>query len=339
MNPPSVTDAYSQQILHRILDANLDRAREGLRILEEWCRFGLNDAVLTAELKHLRQTLGSWHSDAIRQGRDTPGDLGTGLTHPREEERETLQSVVRVNCSRVQEALRALEEYGKLYAAEMASGAKQMRYRLYHLEGLLTGDRRRQQLAQARLYLVTSPQERLLETVEAALKGGTDIVQYREKSADDRLRLETAAKMKDICHRHGALFIVNDRVDIAAVVGADGVHLGQQDMPMEAARRILGPGPIVGRSTTNPQEMQRAIDEAADYIGVGPVHATPTKPGKAAAGYDYVRYAVERAPMPWFAIGGIDLSNVAAVCEAGASGVAVVRALMAAGDPTAAAAD
>lgn len=333
MNSEPIAENQSQKVLYRILDANLDRAREGLRIIEEWCRFGLNDITLTEEIKNLRQTLGRWHSDALRQSRDTPGDTGTTLSHPQEEKRDDLQTVVQVNCCRVQEALRVLEEYGKLYATEMANGAKQMRYQLYTLESKLLGHGLRQRLSQAHTYLVTSPSERLLEIVEAALKGGIDIVQYREKTADDEVRLELASKMKGLCHDYNALFIVNDRVDIAAAVGADGVHLGQQDLPMAAARSILGPLPIVGRSTTSPSEMARAIDEGADYIGVGPVYATPTKPGKAAAGYDYIRYAVANAPMPWFAIGGIDLTNVAAVREAGASGVAVVRAIMQADDP------
>ena len=141
--------------------------------------------------------------------------------------------------------------------------------------------------------------------------------------------------MKTLCHQYGALFIVNDRVDIAVAVDADGVHLGQQDMPMPMARRILGAGKIVGRSTTNPQELTRALDEGADYIGVGPVHATPTKPGKAAAGNEYVRYAAEHATMPWFTIGGLNADNLAPTLAAGATRVAVVRALMEAEDPTA----
>ena len=334
MNSVPIAEEQSQKVLYRILDANLDRAREGLRIIEEWCRFGLNDASLTEQIKHLRQTLGSWHSDELRQNRDTPGDLGTALSHPQEQQRDTLQTVVQVNCCRVQEALRVLEEYGKLHSADMANGAKQMRYQLYTLESNPLGHTLRQRLAKAHTYLVTSPHDQLLAIVAAALKGGIDIVQYREKTADDEVRLELAGKMKSLCHQYNALFIVNDRVDIAAAVGADGVHLGQQDLPMEAARHILGPLPIVGRSTTCPEEMTRAINEGADYIGVGPVHATPTKPGKAAAGYDYVRYAVDHAPMPWFAIGGIDLTNVAAAREAGAPSVAIVRAIMQADDPT-----
>ena len=341
------TEANRSALL-RIIDANLDRAREGLRVLEEWCRFGINNEQATAQIKHLRQAIGSWHSNDIRAARDTPGDLGTQLTHPQEATRTDITQVLQVNFARTQEALRVLEEYGKLYSAEMASECKQMRYQLYTLDSqvlapLLTAansakaiaKQRFKKLEQARTYLVTSPVDNLLEVVEAALQGGIAIVQYREKSADDETRVATAKQMRALCHQYNALFIVNDRTDIAAASDADGVHLGQQDLPMPIARQILGPDKIVGRSTTNPQEMQRAIDEGADYIGVGPVHATPTKPGKAAAGNDYVRYAAKHAPMPWFTIGGLNAENLAPTLAAGATRVAVVRALMQAPDPAA----
>ncbi|TAF09370.1 MAG: thiamine phosphate synthase, partial [Nostocales cyanobacterium] len=131
-----------------------------------------------------------------------------------------------------------------------------------------------------------------------------------------------------------ALFIINDRVDLALAVDADGVHLGQQDMPIAVARQLLGPQKLIGRSTTNSHEMQRAISEGADYIGVGPVYETPTKAGKAAAGLDYVKYAAKNSPIPWFAIGGIDTSNINDVIDAGAQRVAVVRSIMQAEQPT-----
>lgn len=314
--------------LYRILDANLDRAREGLRIIEEWCRFGLNDSALTEQLKQLRQLLAAWHTPEIRLARDTPGDAGTHLTHPQEAERTSLTQVLQVNFSRTQEALRVLEEYGKLHDRQMAAACKQMRYRVYGLDSQLLGHQRRQQLARSRLYLVTSPSEQLLPTVEAALQGGTSLVQYREKAADDCERLAVAQQMSALCHRYGALFIVNDRVDLALAANADGVHLGQQDLPVAAARQLLGFDRLIGRSTTNPEELQRALAEGADYIGVGPVYETPTKPGKSAAGAEYLRYAREHATVPWFAIGGINADNLAAVLEAGAERVAVVRALM-----------
>lgn len=324
----------SQSLIYRILDANLDRAREGLRIIEEWCRFGLNSAPLTEECKSLRQELAKWHRDEFRAARDTLGDPGTDLSHPQEEQRYSLSEVLRSNFCRVQEALRVLEEYGKLDSAAMGAACKQLRYRVYTLESQLTGWQRHQKLQSAYLYLVTSPVENLLAVVEAALEGGLTLVQYRDKDADDLTRLRTAEKLKQLCHRYGALFLINDRVDLALAVEADGVHLGQQDVPIAFARQLLGPQRLIGRSTTNPEEMRRALQDGADYIGVGPVYATPTKVGKPAAGLEYVRYAVQHATVPWFAIGGINPENLADVLTAGAERVAVVRAIMEAEQPT-----
>lgn len=320
--------------VYRILDANLDRAREGLRIIEEWCRFGLNNLAQTEQLKHLRQSLAQWHAPELRLARNTPGDLGTGLTHPQEVERTNVTAVLQANFCRTQEALRVLEEYGKLYREDFAIACKEMRYQVYTLESELLGGQRHQRLQRALTYLVTSPHENLLAIVEAALQGGIAIVQYRDKQADDAIRLDLAQELKALCHRYNALFLVNDRVDLALAVEADGVHLGQNDIPIAAARRLLGSDRIIGRSTTNSDEMQRAVAEGADYIGIGPVYATPTKPDKAAAGLDYVRYAATQASLPWFAIGGINTENLAEVLQAGAERVAVVRAIIEAESPT-----
>ncbi|MFN6535218.1 MAG: thiamine phosphate synthase [Nostoc sp. EkiNYC01] len=323
-----------QQVVYRILDANLDRAREGLRIIEEWCRFGLNNAQLSLECKRLRQEVAKWHTPELRAARDTPSDPGTELTHPQEEERASIKSVLQANFCRIEEALRVLEEYSKLYHPTMAKASKQMRYQVYTLESNLMGHQRHQLLWRSRLYLVTSPSDTLLNTVEAALKGGLTLVQYREKTADDSLRLEQARKLRQLCHIYGALFIVNDRVDLALAVDADGVHLGQQDMSITVARQLLGSQRLIGLSTTNQEEMQRAIAENVDYIGVGPVYETPTKVGKAAAGLEYVSYAAKNCSIPWFAIGGIDANNINDVIDAGAERVAVVRSLMQAEQPT-----
>ncbi len=324
----------AQPALYRILDANLDRAREGLRIIEEWCRFGLNNPSLTQTCKTLRQELASWHHAELREARDTPGDPGTHLSHPKEEQRTSIEQVLLVNCCRVQEALRVLEEYGKIYDPKFGAACKQMRYEVYTLESTLLAHHRHQRLQQALLYLVTSPSENLFGVVEAALQGGLTLVQYRDKDTDDVVRLQNARKLKALCHEYGALFLMNDRVDLAVAVEADGVHLGQQDVPIAFARQLLGSQRIIGRSTTNPEEMRRALAEGADYIGVGPVFETPTKPSKAAAGFDYVRYAAENSPVPWFAIGGIDTENVNEVIAAGADRVAVVRSIMEAEQPT-----
>jgi thiamine-phosphate pyrophosphorylase len=318
----------------RILDANLDRSREGLRIIEEWCRFGLNDSQLAQSCKEMRQELARWHRLDLRLARDTPADVGTSLSHPAEETRSSLANLLQANLCRVQEALRVLEEYGKLYNPLMGESFKQLRYQVYAIESQLLATQRLQQLKAARLYLVTSPSENLLAIVEASLKGGLTLVQYRDKNTDDLIRFQNAQTLCQLCHDYGALFLVNDRVDLALAVNADGIHLGQQDLPIAIARQILGPNRIIGRSTTNPQEMAKAIAEGADYIGVGPVYETPTKVGKAAAGLDYVSYAAENSPVPWFAIGGIDHSNLGDVLKAGAKQVAVVREIMQSPNPT-----
>lgn len=332
-------EQYSQikgqkSAIKRILDANLDRAREGLRIIEEWCRFALNNRQLAEECKEMRQELARWHDPELRLSRDTVADPGTDLTHPQEETRHSIEQLLQANLCRIQEALRVLEEYGKLYQAGMGSVFKQMRYRVYVLESSLLSYDRYQQLKNTHLYLVTSPHENLFNVVEASLKGGLKLLQYRDKNTDDQQRLTNATKLCQLCHSYGALFIVNDRVDLALAVNADGVHLGQQDLPISLAREILGPGRIIGRSTTNPQEMAKAIAEKADYLGVGPVYETPTKAGKAAAGLEYVTYASDNSPLPWFAIGGIDIDNIEDVLVAGGQRVSVVRAIMEADNPT-----
>jgi thiamine-phosphate pyrophosphorylase len=325
---------WQEPAICRILDANLDRAREGLRIIEEWCRFGLNSGPLANECKQMRQELARWHTQEIRASRNTPQDPGVELTHPREEQRSGIQQLLQANLCRVEEALRVLEEYGKLYNPEMGAVFKQMRYRVYTLESNLLAYRRHQQLERSHLYLVTSTSDELFTTVEAALQAGLTLLQYREKTADDAVRLLHAQKLCKMCHHYGALFIMNDRVDLALAVDADGVHLGQQDIPIALARQLLGPHRLVGRSTTNPEEMRRAIDEGADYIGVGPVYETPTKEGRPAAGLEYVQYAAKHATIPWFAIGGIDPSNISDVLAAGAERIAIVRAIMQADQPT-----
>ncbi len=327
-------DKNVQPAVRRILDANLDRAREGLRIIEEWCRFGLNNGKLANECKQLRQELASCHSWELRMSRDTPGDPGTELTHPGEEQRSGVEQLLQANFCRVEEALRVLEEYGKIYDSKMGAIFKQMRYRVYTVENSLLAYQRKQLLQQSYLYLVTSSSGKLLPVVESALQGGVTLVQYRDKNADDLTKLTTSQQLCQLCHRYGALFLVNDRPDIAIAVEADGVHLGQTDIPVALARQVMGPQSIVGRSTTNKQEMQRALDEGSDYIGVGPVYETPTKAGKAPVGLEYLRYVAQNCPVPWFAIGGVDMQNFDDVLAAGAQRVAVVRAIMQAEQPT-----
>jgi len=191
----------------------------------------------------------------------------------------------------------------------------------------------RERLADARLYLVCDARPRAF--LDAALRGGADIVQLRDKSLDDDGLVAAA----DAFRGHDALFILNDRPDLVEACGADGIHVGQDDDPPKVARAAVGPDRIVGRSTHAPDQAAAAeADEDVDYLAVGPVHATPTKPGRPAAGLAYVSHAAETVKKPWFAIGGLDAGNVAEVTARGATRVVVVRAITESDDPESAAA-
>lgn len=323
----------------RLLDANLDRAREGLRVAEDWARFGLNRRDLVEPLKDLRQQLGRCHLPEYRQARHTASDGAAGLAHPAQAERLNPQAVVTANCARAQEALRVLEEFGRASNPDLAAIAETCRYRLYDLETQLLADQsRRQRLREARLYLITSEVPQMFEVVEQALQEGVRLVQHRSKTSVDGERYQEALALRKLCNRYNALFIVNDRVDIALAVEADGVHLGQGDLPITLARRLIGPDRLIGVSSHCLDDLQKAQDAGCDYLGVGPIYTTPTKPGRAAVGFSYLKQAAANAQVPFFAIGGLDLSNLQPViAEAGAgAGFAVVRAVMEAAEPGAA---
>ncbi len=202
----------------------------------------------------------------------------------------------------------------------------------------MDGAARRERLARSRLYFVVEARPHGRDPaplLEAALRGGVDIVQLRDKELADDDLVAAAEPFRTACAAHGALFVLNDRPDLVEACGADGVHVGQEDTPAREARRLVGPERLVGVSTHSRGQMLAATE--ADYLGVGTIFATPTKPGNDAAGLELVRVAAGTARVPWFAIGGIDLGNVETVAAAGARGVAVVRALRDAVDPEAAA--
>jgi thiamine-phosphate pyrophosphorylase len=194
---------------------------------------------------------------------------------------------------------------------------------------------RRRRLAAAHLYLVCDVRED--EFLEAALRGGVDMVQLRVKDVPPEGVEADARRFRERCRDHGALFIVNDHPELAHAVDADGVHLGQDDASPAEARQIVGVDRLIGLSTHTPAQIDAAAALPVDYIGVGPVNETPTKPGRPAVGLELVRYAAAQAPVPFFAIGGITRANAGAVHRAGAARVAVVRALTDASDPEAAA--
>lgn len=205
---------------------------------------------------------------------------------------------------------------------------------------LLQGAERRERLDAARLYLILGarPGGRAVDAVvDAALAGGVDLVQLRDKQLGERELVDVAHRLRKVCDGHGALLILNDRLDLVLESEADGVHLGQDDAPVDEARALLGADALIGVSTHSPEQVAAARESLADYMAVGPVHATPTKPGVAPVGSDLVRHAADHAAKPFFAIGGLNRDNVGQAVAAGARRVAVVRAIADADDPQAAA--
>ncbi len=201
------------------------------------------------------------------------------------------------------------------------------------------GAARRAQLAAARLYLICDSRpggRELADVLRAAIAGGVDAVQLRDKQLDEDALVAAAHAAAALCRSLGTLFVVNDRPEVARAAGADGVHVGQQDMPVAQVRELLGADPLVGLSTHAPAEIDAAARDnlvGVDYIGVGPVYATPTKPGRPATGLELVRYAAARTALPFFAIGGIHAGNAPSAIAAGARRLAVVRAIAEAPDP------
>jgi thiamine-phosphate pyrophosphorylase len=194
----------------------------------------------------------------------------------------------------------------------------------------------RERLRRARLYLVVEAAAE--HVLPAALRGGVDMVQLRDKELDDAALLGVAARFRSLCAEHGALFWLNDRPDLALAAGADGVHVGQGDQPVAEVRELVGDELLIGLSTHSPEQFEAALGSEADQLSVGPVWETPTKAGRPAAGLEYVRHAAEHGgEVPWFAIGGIDEHTIGEVVTAGARRVVVVRAIRDADDPEAAA--
>lgn len=342
----SLDDPTDHLSAARIVDVNANRAREALRVLDDYARFVLNDAYLTEQLKTLRHDLVSvLHrvpAEILAPARDTTGDVGTTIATHAEMLRGSTADVAKVNLKRLQEALRSLEEYGKLLSTELAVGVEALRYRAYTLERtMLIELDALTRLANANLYVLLTGSQctaALDWTIREAAAGGADIFQLREKTLDDQALLERAKNVRRWTRETGTLFIMNDRPDLARLAEADGVHLGQDDLAVAEARKILGPKALIGVSTHSLADVEKALRDGANYIGVGPTFASSTKDFQELAGLAYVRTAMARTALPAFAIGGITSDNVGEVVAAGATRIAVSAAIATADDPQRAAA-
>jgi thiamine-phosphate pyrophosphorylase len=322
-----MSGAGDEAAVMRILDASANRAAEGVRTLEEYARFVLEDRGLTEEAKAIRHELQSAlaelpHRDRLT-ARAVETDCGTTLTSDTERSREDLLAVVGAASGRVQEALRCIEEFSKPLGKTLSGKAKSLRYRAYSLAATLLLMRQRcERLVEARLYLLIGTGDLTEETfarrVAELFEAGVDIVQLRDKAADD-LRLYRFSRIgAQAARRNGKLFIVNDRADIAVAAGAQGVHVGQEELPVEAVRRVVGSGLIIGVSTTFPSRTK----SFANYPGV-----------------EFLRQVAAQTRLPAYAIGGVSSTNVVEVAATGIHGIAVADAITGAEDPRSAAAE
>ncbi len=325
-------DHFANLRVAQLIDANLDRAREGLRVIEDWCRYGQNQKDIVVTLKDWRQQLGRLHLNHYKQARSTSNDSGIGLNHPAQANRNSPEQVVAANFARVQEALRVLEEFTRTTDPKLAKTSAQIRYDLYELELTVLrtniGNKRRHKLNDCNLCLITTSKPNMHTIVTKALQAGVKMVQYRSKEDCDKQKLMEAEILVSLCRKYEALFIVNDRIDFALAVGADGVHLGQDDLPSEIARKLIGSDRLLGRSTHCINELYKAEEEGCDYLGVGPIYSTTTKPDTKPVGLNYLREASKSTYLPFFAIGGINRSSLEDVRNAGAKRIAVVGAIM-----------
>lgn len=361
---------FPESAVLRAVDACLNRAREGLRVLEDCARFVWNAGDLCTELKSLRHELANAEQQlrstlpvarSLLHARNTPGDVGTAVTDPRERSRGSLQQLVLANARRVQESLRSLEEFGKLLDPDFAAVMKQLRYRSYTSEQQFAAlnaqppavslqpkqvspqfdvggptDQRLQRLQSAVIYvLITESQCRLpwLEAAEQALLGGADVLQLREKQLTDRELLHRARMLSQLCRRYDALFIMNDRPDLALATDADGVHVGQEELTVSDIRHLPGWRGLIGVSTHSVQQLQHAYAEGADYVGVGPVFPSSTKVFDDFPGLAFVQQAAAAAAVPWFPIGGINAERLPELLVAGARRIAVTAAITQSTDP------
>ena len=335
----------------RLIDANANRAREALRVMEDAARFLLDDAELAGALKALRHDLAAALAafpDAPLH-RDTPGDVGTSITTEAEAQRASTRDVVTAAGKRLSEALRALEEFSKLPSPEafpnqpLAGGGppptfESLRYRGYDLEQRLALRLAGGNARQWRLCVLLS--EHLcahhdwLDVARAAVEAGADCLQLREKHLPGGELVRRTRQLLELARPHSGSVILNDRPDAALVAGADGVHLGQRDLSCRDVRKWVGNRLLIGVSTSRLDQARAARDDGADYCGVGPMFPTTTAPDKTdLAGPSYLRQYRQDLDLPHLAIGGVTPDNLAELVEAGVRGVAVSSAVCGARNP------
>jgi thiamine-phosphate pyrophosphorylase len=326
----------------RIIDANLNRIGEGLRVLEEFARLALNDAGLMGRLKNMRHKI--VHIDAelqrwLLQARDAAGDVGAGVPAAGEEERRDAGGTIVANARRVQESLRVMEEIAREPGLALESkDYEKARFALYTIEKeLISGMLRQDKVKRLTgLYVIIDTEflkrRSHIDAVAQAIRGGAKVIQLRDKKDNSRDFFQIAGEIRKLCSEHNILFIVNDSLEVALAVEADGLHVGQDDLPIATARRLLPIDRILGASVKSIDEAKEARAEGADYLGVGAMYATATKAGAGVVGPEIIKEIKKTVDLPVVAIGGINKDNLGAVMDAGADAAAVISAVMGAAD-------
>jgi thiamine-phosphate pyrophosphorylase len=329
----------------RIIDANLNRIGEGLRLLEDVARLLLDDAALTQQLKAMRHQLITGDlpfNQQLLQARDSEGDVGINIKAAEQKETREIPLMVVANSRRVQQSLRAIEELAKtpeLSAKLDSDKFKQARFELYSIERKLLSRLLRQDKIKkiSGLYAIIDTQalkgRRHIEIATEIIHGGAKIIQLRDKHSSKKELLPIAKQLQKLCAEHNILFMVNDYLDIALAADADGLHLGQEDLPTKEARKLLPIDKILGRSATTAEQAIAAAADGADYIATGSIFPSPTKEEAHVIGLQGLRQIREAVALPLVAIGGITEDNAAEVIAAGASSAAVISAILQAESP------
>ncbi len=334
-----------ERSIYRIIDANFNRAREAIRVIEEFCRFAINSDALTERAKQLRHELcvaiDKLDARRLISSRDTLGDVGIAKMVDKQLARANLNDCFTAGCKRLTEALRTLTETTQTLNPTTAEIIEKLRYTAYTLEkDIVLFSDTSEKFKRVGLYVIISsdlPADVLSLTSRCAA-GGADCIQLRAKSLEDNELFALAVEFVQICKAAGVLSIINDRVDIAVAAGADGVHLGQNDLPIEQARQLKLAPLITGKSTHSLEQLRAGCRERPTYVSLGPVFATETKPTAEAVGTNYVKQATEmltNTGIGHVAVGGITKDNVEEVLSAGARAIAVCSAVTKADEPMA----
>ena len=334
--------------IFRILDAANNRTGEGLRVVEDYVRMVLGDAFLSKQLKQLRHDLAEAMTplDLSSQilARDSEGDVGRNLQTTTEYERSSDQAILKTNLTRVQQSLRAIEEFTKTVDASVSKNVEQLRYRSYTLEKAIMVTRLSlQSLKDAQLYVLIdgthwkqSP-EKFGAAIQGLIDAGVDLIQFRDKTLSDKDHVTIGKRLTQLTRPTSTRWIMNDRADLAVATDADGVHLGQDDISVADGRRLVGASKLIGVSTHTIEQARQAVIDGANYIGVGPVFPSTTKAFDSHVGIDLVSEVASEIKLPAFAIGGINGDNIKDIVDAGFSRVAVSAAVSASDDPMSAA--